>query len=412
MEYIKVSDAAKKWGVSVHRVQEYCKTGRINGAKKFGRSWMIPEEAPRPHDSRTKEAKQINQDHIRMPRRSPLLTKTNLYNAAGTAEATVEALSFNHEAQVLFRAEMAYHRGKIDKVYEDANYLLQRHSGFYAVLGAGMLLCLCAVWKGDIKLWQQAKKHISEAPASNDNEREMLDLAFASVDSEVLYYHEFPEWFERGNFEKLLPDSHPAAKVFYAKYLYVAAYGVASGQYDLQGVQGLSLMKMIPNTIETMITQAVVDKTVIPEIHLRLICAVAYHNCGMDDLAVPHIDRAIALCLPDRLYGILAQYYRMLDNRLDERISVVNKEVAKATKRLYNEYRVGMATLSGIVRNRYVASNLTIREREIAKLIVFGLSTKEIAQKLYISESTVKQAVLTVKQKTGINKRSEFAYIL
>ena len=71
-----------------------------------------------------------------------------------------------------------------------------------------------------------------------------------------------------------------------------------------------------------------------------------------------------------------------------------------------------MATISGIVRKRYVAPNLTIREREIAKLIVFGLSTKEIAQKLYISESTVKQAVLTVKQKTGINKRSEFAYIL
>lgn len=412
MEYIKVSEAAEKWGVSVHRVQEYCKLGRINGAKKFGRSWMIPDEAPKPFDSRTKESKTVNQDHIRMPRRSPLLTKTNLYNAPGCAETAAESLSYNHEAQVLFNAEMAYHRGNIDEVYKSAKYLLGRHSGFYAVLGAGMLLCLCAVWKGDIKLWQEAKKHISEAPASNDNEREMLDLAFASVDSEVLYYHEFPDWFERGNFEKLLPDSHPAAKVFYARLLYVAAYGVASGQHELNGVQGLSLMKMLPNIFEPMITQAVVDKTVIPEIHLRLLCAVAYHNCGQNDLATAHIDRAIELSLPDKLYGILAQYYRMLDNRIDERISLIDKEVARTTKKLYNQYRVGMATISGIVRKRYVAPNLTIREREIAKLIVFGLSTKEIAQKLYISESTVKQAVLTVKQKTGINKRSEFAYIL
>jgi DNA-binding CsgD family transcriptional regulator len=70
------------------------------------------------------------------------------------------------------------------------------------------------------------------------------------------------------------------------------------------------------------------------------------------------------------------------------------------------------AKISGIVRNRMVAANLTVREREVAKLSAFGFTVKEISARLYISESTVKQTMFNVIQKTGINDRSEFASIL
>ena len=65
---------------------------------------------------------------------------SDLYNTPGSADSVGESLSYNHEAQILFEAEVAYSRGEIDKVYESANYLLNKHSGFYAVLSAGMLL--------------------------------------------------------------------------------------------------------------------------------------------------------------------------------------------------------------------------------------------------------------------------------
>ena len=88
---------------------------------------------------------------------------TDLYKTPGTADDVTESLAYNHEAQVLFEAEVAYSRGEIDKVYESANYLLNKHSGFYAVISAGMLLALCAIWKGDLSMWRKAKIHISEA---------------------------------------------------------------------------------------------------------------------------------------------------------------------------------------------------------------------------------------------------------
>ena len=161
-----------------------------------------------------------------------------------------------------------------------------------------------------------------------------------------------------------------------------------------------------------MITQAAVDKTVVPEIYLRLSCAVAYHNSGKMDKAVNHIDKAIALALPDRFYGLLTEYIRHFDGLLEERIAVVDPTAAEIVKSLSAAYGVGWARLSGAVRNRYIATNLTSREREVAKLVAFGFTTKEISSLLYISESTVKQNVLRVVQKTGVKDRSEFSSIL
>ena len=52
MEYITAREAAKKWSVSERLVQQYCISGRIEGAKKFGISWAIPYDAQKPADPR------------------------------------------------------------------------------------------------------------------------------------------------------------------------------------------------------------------------------------------------------------------------------------------------------------------------------------------------------------------------
>ena len=406
MNLITVKQAAEKWGVTTRRVQGLCKEGKIKGAVRWERTWMIPEHAVLPKKSN------IETPQLPMPRKTPFLDMTNLYSTAGEAENSSLMLENNPEARALFDAQLAYRRGEIDKVYERARYFLSSHSGFYAILGGGMLLALCAIWRGDIYLWNEAKKHIFEAPSSTKEEREIISLAIAIVDSSVYDNKDFPQWFTRGSFDALPADSHPSAKVFYIKYLYMAAFAVASKQMELEGVSGLALMRMIPNTIEPLISQAVVDKTVLPEIYLRLSCAVAYHNSGQRELATEHIDKAIQLVVPDGLYGILVEYVRHFDGLLEERLALVDEGAVIAVRELYRTYSVGWAKLSGAVRHRFIASNLTAREREIAKLAAFGFTTKEIASMLYISESTVKQTVLRVVQKTGVKDRQEFSIIL
>ena len=406
MNLITVKQAAEKWGVTPRRVQSLCKEGKIKGATRWERTWMIPAHAVLPSSNKGEVP------HMPMPRKSPFLDMTNVYSTAGKADESIMLFENNAEAHELFQAQIAYRRGEIEKVYDKARYFLNSRSGFYAILGGGMLLAQCAIWRGDVHLWNEAKRHICDAPCESKTQREILSLTLAIIDSSIYDNNDYPEWFRRGNFEALPADAHPSAKVFYIKYLYMTAFAVASKQMELEGVSGLALMKMIPNTIEPMITQARVDKTIIPEIFLRLSCAVAYHNSGQRELAVQHIDKAINLVLPDGLYGILVEYVRHFDGLLEERLALVDENAVMIVKELHRTYSIGWARLSGAVRNRYIASNLTPREREVAKLAAFGFTSKEIAGMLYISESTVKQTVLRVVQKTGVKDRSEFSNIL
>ena len=407
MKYISTKEAAEKWGVSVRRVQYLCGHDRIKGAVRFGPVWKIPSTAVLPN------ARKKDEDpHLPLPRKSPFLDMTDLYNKAGAADACAEMLINQPEAHALFQAQIAYRRGEIEKVYERARYFLNAHSGFYAILGGGMLLAQCAIWRGDIYLWKEAKKHIFEAPCKDAHDREIVALTLAIIDSSIYDNKDYPEWFKIGNFEALPGDSHPVAKVFYIKYLYMAAHAIATKQVKLEGLEGLSLMRMLPNTIEPMVSQAVLDRTVIPEIYLRMSCAVAYFNSGQRERAIVHMDKAIALALPDQLYGLLTEYVRHFGDLLEQRIALQDSSAVVAVKALYNIYSVGWARLSAQVRERHIAIVLDAKEREIAKLTAFGFTAKEIASMLHLSESTVNHDITRLINKAGLTSKKELASIL
>lgn len=409
--YMKIDEAAEKWGITVRRVQAMCASGRLGGTIRLGRDWMIPRDTVRPADGRTKAAREQQNADMPLPRKTPFLYMTDLYNTPGTADKVGESLAYNHEAQVLFEAEVAYSRGEIDKVYASASYLLSKHSGFYAVLSAGMLLAMCAIWKGDINMWRKAKVHIAEAPAKSDDDRDTMLLAISAVDIMVYNVENFPEWFKKGSFEPLHKDAYPAAKVYYAKYLYAFGYAVAMGLHRVEGTQGLYIMSVISYAVEPMISWARANNTVMSEIYLRLTCAAIYHNCGKEDDAIRHIDKAIELALPDRFYGVLAEYCRALDALIERRLSIIDEEAWNEVKRLHKIYNEGWSKLSGAVRGKQILTTLSQRQREVAKLAAFGMSNQEIADRVNMSLAGVKQAIKIVSEKSGLS-RDSFAAIL
>ena len=54
MDYIKVSEAAKKWELSARRVRILCQENRIEGVISKGNLYMIPSDAKKPEDARSK----------------------------------------------------------------------------------------------------------------------------------------------------------------------------------------------------------------------------------------------------------------------------------------------------------------------------------------------------------------------
>ena len=65
-----VKEAATLWGVTERRITSLCKEGKIEGARKEGRSWVIPTDAKKPVDNRIKSGaylKPKGKDRLPLP---------------------------------------------------------------------------------------------------------------------------------------------------------------------------------------------------------------------------------------------------------------------------------------------------------------------------------------------------------
>lgn len=63
--------------------------------------------------------------------------------------------------------------------------------------------------------------------------------------------------------------------------------------------------------------------------------------------------------------------------------------------------------MNGKAENQAIYENFTDREKEICSLLSKGFTNKQIAEKLYISEGTVKNHISSIYDKTGIHDRAK-----
>ena len=62
MDYMTLKEADEKWGVTPRRVNYYYAGGRIPGAVKMAGVWLIPKNAEKPIDGRTKQGKELHHE--------------------------------------------------------------------------------------------------------------------------------------------------------------------------------------------------------------------------------------------------------------------------------------------------------------------------------------------------------------
>ena len=69
MKYLTTKEIASIWNVNDRRVRVLCEEGRVDGAFKAGKTWMIAEDVSKPYDARKKvkkEYKGLNFDFSRI----------------------------------------------------------------------------------------------------------------------------------------------------------------------------------------------------------------------------------------------------------------------------------------------------------------------------------------------------------
>lgn len=107
MNYMKVSEAAAKWGISARRVRLLCEQGRIAGVERKGNLYMIPEYAEQPVDARTYAKTSVKKSYAPILEQVDTLKKS-LDSCRPLTPAEVEAI------KEVFLVEHTYNSNAIE----------------------------------------------------------------------------------------------------------------------------------------------------------------------------------------------------------------------------------------------------------------------------------------------------------
>lgn len=143
--------------------------------------------------------------------------------------------------------------------------------------------------------------------------------------------------------------------------------------------------------------------------------ALCYLAMGSIPKAAEWLDQSLTLAAPDHNYTFLACFRKYLSALfLLPSIKKKHETAIAEIKALEIHYTKAEESRIFAMLEKYPdqMTGLSEREREVAALAAEGLRNKEIAQRLFISEETVKSHIRSIFNKTNIDRRSKLVDLL
>lgn len=398
MEYITVREAAQKWKISERLAQQYCTYGCIEGAKKLGRSWAIPADAPKPARLK-KEAPKPPQEEAALQSVSttptPQLTPMPLMNTAFAPGHCLEYVEGMEDPQLrdIARAEYYYFSGQAEKAAKMAELYLS-HEDLSLRLSVCLIYAYANLTLGQIQRVRCALAEVKSTLSAADETMppQLRAWAVFIVTAAAVLLH-LPPPSEGESLQNSLRFLPPGVRMF---ALYVEAHHTyLLGDYS----KSIGIVE----TAFAMQTQVFP----IPSIYMHLVAVMDYMSLKQADKAQAHLLAAWELARPDDLIEGFGEHHGLLGGMLE---AVLKKDWPEDFKRIIAityRFSAGWRKIHNPETGHDVADNLTTTEFATAMLAARGWTNQEIADHLGISTNTVKQYISTTLQKLNIKHRKD-----
>lgn len=303
-------------------------------------------------------------------------------------------------ANTVMRAEAMLLRGEdedAEALCHKALYLGRSQNQTVLCLCAELLLARIAILRGDINAYGVAMDSITRYTESPED-RFIIHAGELCTMSLKLMLGEtkgLADWiYDIEHMKKVLyMQAMPYGHLLYGKLL------LTEKRYnELYGLSGL------------MMGMAEEMHYLLPQVYHLIYFTAAKYRQGKRAVAQESLVRALHIALPDKVYLPFAEHAKTILPLLElVRPAVSDREGLDAVRNLCERQEIGMETINSQWLSQELV--LTPREREIALLAKDGLTVKQIAEVLFISENTVKSALRSIYGKLEIHSKVQLAQV-
>lgn len=306
-------------------------------------------------------------------------------------------------AECVMQAEHYYYKGDFEQaeisIYK-AKYIAEEQRQWAIILCAIFLQMRLAFIKGDLPsvmdLLQQMNANVKQYGSAVFAYTANLCEGF--IYSGMKQNRKIPDWITTGRLQESgLPfPSYGFFNIVYGKTLLLA------GEY----------LKLI-GISEQFIAAAEAFPNLLGAVYTHIYTAAAHYHLKHDEEALFSLKQGIDIAAADQLVMPFVENGKCILPVL----ILLEKEEAytafvRSVRKLYGQVNENVKGMTGRLEKDGLKAHLTDREREIAKLVIDGLSNRVIAETLNIAEITVKKALQNVYAKVGVGSRTGLMKIM
>lgn len=393
MEYISAIEASERWGISLRQVQRLLADNRIPHAKKYGRSWMIPDVAEKPVDLR-KEKKSSGQSLS--SELAHIIEATSVLMPTHNPDAILKIVK-EEKPRLQYEGELAYLRGDFAR----AMRCYDKTEGDEAArLRASLVAVAAAISLGDYPAYLKIEAYLKSFVGGGfgSDRSAIAELALASVAVSVNAPNMVPKWLSEGDFSAFPPQVKPQ----YMLYLR-SKYFMCIGKYEIAlGVAQTALTFCAP---ERGITFS--------EIYLRVVCALACHCLGREDEVRRWLLEAMRIALPHGFITPFAELVSEFSGLVEQCLEEAFPDYCDVIIGQWERTVKNWITFHNHFTKDNITSILSLREYHLAQLVARRVPYAKIAKQFNISVGRLKNIMLEIYEKLFISSRDELAqYVL
>lgn len=394
MKFETAAQAAARLGVTVRAVQKWASEGRLEGAQKVGRDWMIPFGATTSKKSGKRSAKGGYKKSSDIP--YPLF---QIPYTSGDALEYIKNIPDDDKRNINL-AQLYYFMGELDKTIEITEQYLDSPNNNFR-LSSALFYGFANLCGGHIHKTRFAAdiiyKEIEELDLSDhDAAEENAIKIFTAVVIKTQLHIPFENVPLVEEHIKYMPEG------LRVMACYLSAYK-AYLEKDYQRSIGIA---------QTAINCAT-QYYPICEMYCYIICAIDYINLLQIEKATEYVKKAWDIAHTHKVFMPFVEHYSLLQGLLENNFKKSHPADYEKIISLARNYNMGWYEVYNHRNKGKVTVELTPTEFTIAMLYTRNWRAKEIAAHMHISDRTVTNYIQVIYEKLNINCRKDLEeYVL